>query len=75
MLRIATSATSSAERATIIRTLEATLDQSQAHVKAVIPLALLRTAMGDHVVVLTRLLLAMAALMIACKSVDMGLLQ
>jgi len=64
MLRIATDAASASERLAVIRRLEIALEQSSARVTAVIPLALLRTAMGDHVVVLTRLLLAMAGLMV-----------
>lgn len=63
MLRIATTATSPAQRTGIIRAIEQRLDQQQASIEAVIPLSVLRTAMGDHVAVLIRMLLAMAALM------------
>lgn len=64
MLRIATSAASAQERTDVIRAIEQRLEQAQVSVEAVIPLAVLRTAMGDHVVVLIRMLLAMAALMV-----------
>jgi putative ABC transport system permease protein len=63
MLRIATSAASPQARTEIIRAIERRLEEEQVSVEAVIPLAVLRTAMGDHVVVLIRMLLAMAALM------------
>lgn len=64
MLRIATSAASPQARTEIIRAIERRLEQEQVSVEAVIPLSVLRTAMGDHVVVLIRMLLAMAALMV-----------
>lgn len=64
MLRLSTAATSAGERAALIRFVEQRLDAANAGVERVIPLAMLRTAMGDHVLVLTRILLAMAALMV-----------
>lgn len=63
MLRVATSAQSPSARAEVIRAIERRLDEEQVSIEAVIPLTVLRTAMGDHVVVLIRMLLAMAALM------------
>lgn len=64
MLRIATNAASPHDRTEIIRAIERRLEQEQVSVESVIPLSVLRTAMGDHVVVLIRMLLAMAALMV-----------
>jgi len=62
LVRVATTARSSAERTTIMRGIEAALDRAGASVESVQPLAELRTAMGDHVLVLVRLLVAMAAI-------------
>lgn len=64
MLRIATRAASPEHRTEIIRAIERRLEEEKVSVESVIPLAVLRTAMGDHVIVLIRLLLAMAALMV-----------
>jgi putative ABC transport system permease protein len=64
MLRVATTATSPEARAELVRVLDRRLEEQGASVEVVIPLAVLRTAMGDHVVILIRLLLAMAALML-----------
>jgi len=64
MLRVATRADSPQARTSIIRAIEDQLTKGDAKVEAVIPLSVLRTAMGDHIVVLIRMLLAMAALMV-----------
>ncbi len=64
MLRIATTAASPEARDEVIRELERHLERAGADLETVVPLSVLRTAMGDHVVVLIRLLLAMAALMV-----------
>jgi putative ABC transport system permease protein len=64
MLRIATTATSPEVRAELVRAIERRLEEAGASVEVVIPLAVLRTAMGDHVIVLIGLLLGMAALML-----------
>lgn len=64
LLRVKTAAASPAARTEIIRAIEQKLEQEQVSVEVVIPLSVLRTAMGDHVVVLIRMLLAMAALMV-----------
>jgi len=64
MLRVASSAPTPEDRLKVIRAIEGTLSRETGRVEAVIPLAVLRTAMGDHVIVLIRMLLAMAALMV-----------
>ncbi|HET9954023.1 MAG TPA: ABC transporter permease [Polyangiaceae bacterium] len=64
MLRIATQAGSPGERTHIIRRLEDRLAEQHVPVESVIPLSVLRSAMGDHVIVLIRMLLAMAGLMV-----------
>jgi putative ABC transport system permease protein len=63
LLRVATTAGSAQARNAVIRQLEQELARVNAGVEAVIPLSVLRTAMGDHIVILIRMLLAMAALM------------
>lgn len=63
LLRISTTATSTAERAGIIGDVERALDAEGASVESVLPLAELRTAMADHVLVLVRLLVAMAVIL------------
>jgi putative ABC transport system permease protein len=63
LLRIAISAESPEARAELIRAIERWLEAERVSVEAVVPLALLRTAMGDHVAVLIRMLLAMAGLL------------
>lgn len=65
LLRLSTGATSASTRAELIRAIEALLEREGANVEVVVPLSMLRTAMGEHVVVLIRMLLAMAALMAA----------
>jgi putative ABC transport system permease protein len=64
LLRVATTAASAQGRNAVIRELEQELARVNAGVEAVIPLSVLRTAMGDHIIVLIRMLLAMAALMV-----------
>jgi len=63
LLRVATTARSAAERTGVIRKIERALDAEGASVESVLPLAELRTAMADHVLVLVRLLVAMAAIL------------
>jgi putative ABC transport system permease protein len=72
MLRIATTAESPEARTALIRAIERSLDAEQVSVEAVIPLAVLRTAMGDHIIVLIRMLMAMAALMITVGMLGLG---
>lgn len=63
LLRIATTARTAAERAGLIGRIEQALAEEGAQVESVLPLAELRTAVGDHVVVLVRALLAMAGIL------------
>ena len=63
MLRIATSAQDADARIALIRSVERALEEMGASVAVGIPLAELRTAMGEHIAVLIRTLLAMAVLM------------
>ena len=72
MLRIATTAESAQARADVIRSLERRLEEDEVSVEAVVPLAVLRTAMGDHVAVLIRMLLAMAGLMVIVASLGLA---
>lgn len=63
MLRIATDATTPAARTEILLAIERELDAADIGIEAAIPLSELRSAVGDHIVVLIRLLLAMAGVM------------
>jgi len=72
MVRIATTADSPAARANVIRSLERKLEAEGVSVEAVVPLAVLRTAMGDHVAVLIRMLLAMAAVMVTVAALGLA---
>jgi putative ABC transport system permease protein len=63
MLRIVSSATDPESRVEVIRRIEQALDEAGASVAVGMPLAELRTAVGDHIEVLVRALLAMALLM------------
>src|SRR5262249_54165693 len=72
MFRIATDAEDMAERARIIRALEDELGAAGAAVEAVIPFSELRTAIGDHVLILMRALMAMAAIMAVVGLLGLG---
>jgi len=72
MLRIATRAESPRARTEIIRAIERDLDEAHVSVEAVIPLSMLHTAMGDHIVILIRMLLAMALLMVTVGMLGLG---
>jgi putative ABC transport system permease protein len=72
MLRIATTASSPEARDEVIRRLERVLEVERVSVEAVVPLAVLRTAMGDHVAVLIRMLLAMAGLMVTVAALGLA---
>jgi putative ABC transport system permease protein len=72
MIRVATDATTGAERALRIRRAEAALDAAGADVASVQPLSELRTAMGDHIVILIRALVALACVMAAVGGLGLG---
>lgn len=63
LLRAATSSRDPAVQAAVIRRIDRALDASGASVQSVLPLAELRTAVGDHVKVLVRMLVALAAIL------------
>jgi putative ABC transport system permease protein len=61
--RLATRATTPAERTRFIRAVEGVLAANHASVEAVVPFSELRTAIGDHVVILIQALLALAVIL------------
>jgi len=63
MLRIATHAGSPQERSRVIRALDDTLSAGGIPVESVMPLSELRTAVGDHILILIRSLVAMAIIL------------
>ncbi|HET9552207.1 MAG TPA: FtsX-like permease family protein, partial [Anaeromyxobacteraceae bacterium] len=63
LLRVTTGATTPAAQASAIQAIEGALGEAGASVQSVMPLAELRTAMGDHVLVLVRMLEAMAGIL------------
>ena len=63
LLRVATTATEAEQRAQMIRGIEARLAQAGGRVERAMPLTELRTAMGDHILILIRALIAMAVVM------------
>jgi putative ABC transport system permease protein len=65
MVRLSTTASSPAERTRILRALEAELEAARVGVEVVMPFSELRTAVGDHVVIFIRALLALAVIFAA----------
>lgn len=63
LLRVTTTATDALGRTQMIRRIETQLAQAGGSVEKAVPLAELRTAMGDHIVILLRALIAMAVVM------------
>ena len=63
LLRVATHANSPQGRIDVIRAIEQRLSDDGISVETAVPLSELRTAMADHIVILTRALLAMAVVM------------
>lgn len=63
MLRLVSSATSPEARAEILRTVEQSLGAAQVAIEQALPLSEHRTAVGDHLVILIRALIAMATVM------------
>jgi putative ABC transport system permease protein len=72
MVRIATTTTTASARADFIRRLERELVATGVQVETVIPFSELRTAVGDHVVILVRSLVAMAVVMALVGLLGLG---
>ncbi len=72
MFRIATTARSPQERNEVIRTIEARLLESKIGVEAAFPLAEIRTAVGDHVLILVETLVAMAIILAIVGALGLG---
>ncbi len=62
MLRVATTATTASERERILRAIDRML-RARVDLEVVIPFSELRTAVGDHVIILVRMLVAMAVIL------------
>jgi putative ABC transport system permease protein len=65
LARVVTDATSATDRAEVIRHVEDVLASGNAPVEAVLPFTELRTAVGDHVIILVRALVALAFVLAA----------
>ncbi len=72
MFRIATTARSSQERNEVIRRIERVLLESKVGVEATVPLSELRTAIGDHVLILIEMLVAMAVILAIVGALGLG---
>jgi len=72
MIRVATDAFAGEQRSARIRQAEAALDAAGADVSSAQPLSELRTAMGDHIVILIRALVALACVMAAVGGLGLG---
>jgi putative ABC transport system permease protein len=72
LLRIATGAASPAERTRVIRAIDRSLLDARVGVEAAVPLSELRTAVGDHIVILIRALIAMAIGMAVVGTLGLG---
>ncbi|MCX7174005.1 MAG: FtsX-like permease family protein [Proteobacteria bacterium] len=72
MLRVATQAGASDARTAIIRAIEQRLAGDGVGVENAMPLAELRTAMADHIVILIRSLVALAAVMAAVGALGLS---
>jgi putative ABC transport system permease protein len=72
MLRISTNAPTSAARVEVIRAIERELDAAGVGVESAVPLAELRTAVGDHILVLVRSLVAMAIILGVVGALGLG---
>ncbi len=72
MLRIATDAGSPEQRIDIIRNIEQDLDDAGAGVESAMALSELRTAVGDHIVILIRALIAMAVILAIVGILGLG---
>jgi putative ABC transport system permease protein len=72
MFRMATAARTPRERTEVVRRIEQELLAAGAAVEAVVPLAELRTAIGDHVLILVQTLLAMAIVLAVVGALGLG---
>jgi putative ABC transport system permease protein len=72
LVRLSTSAESTEARAAILRAVEATLVSTGAAVEQALPLAEHRTAIGDHMAILVRALIALAAVMALVGALGLG---
>jgi putative ABC transport system permease protein len=72
LLRIRTVAETGGERASAIRTIEGELLRRNVAVSSVVPLAELRTAIGDHVQILVNALIAMAIILAVVGTLGLG---
>ncbi|MFO0547385.1 MAG: FtsX-like permease family protein [Polyangiaceae bacterium] len=72
MARLATRATDAPERAATIHALEDALARSGASVEVVMPFTELRSAIGDHLVVLVRALFALAIILAIVGVIGLG---
>ncbi len=81
MIRLATSANNPDEREALIRQIDDTLQQAGIRIEKAVPLSLLRTAMGEHVIVLvvtlimTAILLAVIGLLGLASTMSMNVLE
>ncbi|HEY5958873.1 MAG TPA: FtsX-like permease family protein [Polyangiaceae bacterium] len=72
MLRLATIGGRAVDRAAVISQIEHLLTRERVGVESVFPFAELRTAIGDHIVILTRALIAMAAVLAIVGILGLG---
>jgi putative ABC transport system permease protein len=72
MLRIATSASSAAERIEILRGVESLFDREGVSIEQALPLAEHETALGDHIAILINALLAMALVLATVGLLGLG---
>jgi putative ABC transport system permease protein len=72
MIRIATTANSSQERNEVIRRIEVALLEAKVGVEAAVPLAVLRTAVGEHVGILVNMLVVMAVILGIVGTLGLG---
>lgn len=72
MLRVVTTAQTAAAREAIVREIDARLRHAGADLELVLPFSELRTAVGDHVVILVQLLVAAAVVLAVVGLVGLG---
>ncbi len=72
LLRIATTGSGAKDRAQALSTIENLLNNERVGVESVLPFAELRTAIGDHIVILTRALVAMAVVLAIVGILGLG---